>query len=68
MQLNTLNRDTEHCHLDEIEYAIMFLDTTGFLRDKSGRVAIFDCGQKAIQMKREQTRPCKIVERKKYPL
>ena len=61
-------RDPEHHHLDEVEYAIMFLDTTGFFRDNSGRVAIFDNPEKVMQIKSEQTRPCKIVERKKYPL
>ena len=70
MNLNTLNRDPEHHHLDIIEYAIQFTDGPNpeFFRDTYGRVAIFDSSEKVIQIKREQSRPCKIVERKKYAL
>ncbi len=60
-------RDPEHHHLDEIEYALKFTDTDEFVRDThTNKIIIFNDPEDVITFKKTQTKPVKIVERKKY--
>lgn len=62
-----MNRDPEHHHLDEMEYAIKFTDTGEFVRDThTNKVIIFSEPKDVLEFKSKLTRPVKIVERKKY--